>query len=331
MKTIISRLDQRQDAVHLRDLVGGALDDPQLQLAFPVDRTSNLFVDSRGDPVDPADTGSGRAATAVWRHGEIVACILHDAALETDPELVQAAGQAVVLALQGDRLAAELQSKTDELRASRARIVATAERERLRLERDLHDGAQQRLMSIQVKLALAQQQPPDDLAAKLEEIRVDAAAAVDELRALAHGIYPAILLERGLADAFRSLATSTAIPIRVIDRGVGRCPGPVEAAVYFCSLEAIQNAVKHAGSGARVTVTLGRHDGRIHFTVEDDGIGMEVLQSAGGVGLNSMRDRIGAVGGELDIGSAPGEGTTVSGRIPDHPPESLSTHRMDTA
>ncbi len=240
----------------------------------------------------------GRAVTALRRHDETVAYIVHDPALDTDPELVQAAGQAVVLALESGRLESELRSRTAELQSSRARIVETAERERLRLERDLHDGAQQRLMAIQIKLALAQDLPAGDgLAEQLQEVQADAAAAVEELRTLARGIYPSVLRERGVADALRSLAMTAPIPIQVIDGGLGRCSTPIEGAIYFCSVEAIQNAIKHAGPGARVTVDLGRREGDIHFTIADDGVGMGTRSSADGVGLTSMRDRIGAVGG----------------------------------
>ena len=326
LKRILSRLDRREDAAYLRDLVAQALDDPQLELAFEVDRGNAVFADAHGTAIDPTSAGAGRSATSLRHDGEIVAYILHDEALETDPELVQAAGQAVLLALENGRLAEELQSKTEELRASRARIVATVERERLRLERDLHDGAQQRLMSIQVKLALAQQQPADHIADRLEEISLDAAAAAEELRALAHGIYPTVLLERGLPDALRSFAATATIPVRVADCGIGRCPGTVESAVYFCALEAVQNTTKHAGAGARVSITLGRQNGEIQFAIADDGIGMNTAASADCVGLSSMRDRIGAVGGELEFVSS-GRGTAVIGRIPSSQAESRGTRK----
>jgi signal transduction histidine kinase len=329
LKTIIGRLERDEDAQHLRDLVAEALDDPQLELAFEVEPRSRYYIDCYGDPIDPTRTEVDQSATPLRRGGEIVAYIVHDAALETDPELVQAAGQSVLLALESGYLASELESKTAELQASRARIVAAAERERQRLERNLHDGAQQRLMTLQVKLMLAQEQAKEDgLAERLEEIRVDAAAAAEDLRALAHGIYPAVLVERGLPDAFRSLALSAAIPIHVTDEGIGRCPEATEAAIYFCSLEAIQNAAKHAGPGASVWVTVGRDRGAVHFTIADDGVGMERRASSDdGVGLASMQDRISAVGGGLAITSSAGGGTTVSGRVPDDRARSSSTER----
>jgi signal transduction histidine kinase len=205
----------------------------------------------------------------------------------------------------------------EELRASRARIVATAQTERLRLERDLHDGAQQRLLAIQIKLGLARERIGDgEIAAQLDEIADDSAAAAEELRALAHGIYPTLLRERGLTDALHALGSSSTPLVKIDDRGVGRSPEPVEAAVYFCVLEAIQNATKHAGPDARVTVTLGRHGTEIDLTVSDNGVGFRPDRDASGVGLLSMRDRISSLGGELEIRSEPGSGTRVHATVP---------------
>jgi signal transduction histidine kinase len=173
------------------------------------------------------------------------------------------------------------------------------------------------LMAIQIKLALARRSATDaELAGQLDELEADASAAVDELRALAHGIYPAVLRERGVADAFRAFAKAVPIPVRVVDEGVGRSASGVEAAIYYCTLEAIQNVVKHAGPGATVTLTLARPSGRIEFEVRDDGAGFESSAPVAGFGLVSMHDRIAAVGGELLVDSSPGRGTTVLGSIP---------------
>jgi signal transduction histidine kinase len=332
LKTIMRRLGQEQDAAHLRELVAEALDDPVLELEFEVSPGSGFFVDSHGHAFDEARAADdGRSTTALHRDGEIVGYIVHDPALDTDPELLEAAGQSVVLALESGRLESELQSRTTELQSSRARIVETADRERLRLERDLHDGAQQRLMAIQIKLAFAQDLPAgDDLVEQLQDVQADAAAAVEDLRTLARGIYPSVLRERGVADALRSLAMTAPIPIEVNDDGLGRCSAPIEVAIYFCSLEAIQNAIKHAGPGARVTVDLGRRGGKIDFMIADDGVGMGARSAPDGVGLTSMRDRIGAVGGRLEITSRPGQGTHVRGAIPDGAPVPASIEFEDT-
>jgi signal transduction histidine kinase len=324
LRTIMSGVGHGQDAAHLRTLVADVLDDPPLELAFGVD-PGGSFVDSRGARVDVGQPGPGRSATAFRQHGQVAGYILHDRALATDPELLQAAGQAVLLSLESGRLESELQSKIEALRRSRDRIVAAGETERRRIERDLHDGAQQRLMAIQVKLAMAADRSSDDeLAAQLEAIRLDVADAVEELRTLSHGIYPSILLERGVGDALRSIAMTAPLGIHVADDDVGRCSASVETAIYFCALEAIQNTIKHAGPGARVTVLLRRRGGEVEFGISDDGVGMDSGLPGDGVGVVSMQDRIGAVGGDLEIVSSPGRGTTVRGIVPDVGPRSAS-------
>ena len=202
----------------------------------------------------------------------------------------------------------------DELRGSRARIVEAGSRERLRLERDLHDGAQNRLVAIQIKLARAREQAGGDAAeAQLGEIIDDAQAAIEELRALAHGIYPRQLRESGLEGAVRSLAEAAAMPVDVIAENVGRHAPALEEAVFFCAREAIQNATKHAGPRAHVTLSLKRHDEGVEFEIADDGPGFNPREKSSGFGLTSMRDRIAAVGGELQIISAPGQGSRIRG------------------
>jgi signal transduction histidine kinase len=252
--------------------------------------------------------------------------LIYDSALDTDAEIVGGLAATSLMLLENTRLVAEL-------RNSQARTAESAQHERLRVERDLHDGAQQRLMAIQVKLRLAEQRVSDaEVSAQIEEIRAEAAEAVDELRALAHGIYPSALRDGGLADGLRSLAMRAPIPVSVNDEGIGRCPGAIEANVYFCALEAVQNASKHAGPGARVTVTLGRDTGGIRFEIADDGVGMDASAAGDCLGLVSMRDRIGAVGGELEISSSPGRGTIVGGTVPDRSggsPEVLGGDQLD--
>jgi signal transduction histidine kinase len=318
LKKIVGRLDGKADAVRLRAVVADALDDPTLELAFEVSRGSGFFVDSRGDPIDPTSPVPGRSATPLQRHSHTVAYILHDAALETDPELVTAAGQSVLVVLESGRLESELRSRTEELRRSSGRIVAAGEAERRKIERDLHDGAQQRLTAIQIKLALLRERSDAHaLAPELDEIGEDANAAVEDLRSLAHGIYPPALLERGLADGVRSLAKTLPVQIEVVDRGIERCSPSIEGTVYFCLLEAVQNAMKHAGSGVRITVTLDRIDDDILFEVADDGRGFVPEDASAGIGLTSMRDRAEAVGGEIEIMSSPDAGTRIRGIVPD--------------
>jgi signal transduction histidine kinase len=204
-----------------------------------------------------------------------------------------------------------------ELTESRARLVAAFDRERRKLERDLHDGVQQRLMGIRIKLRMTGERVEDtELAARLEAIGTDVDSVVEELRTLVCGIYPPVLSTYGLADALRSFAIRARIPIVVDDEGIGRCASPVEAAIYSCSTEAVQNVVEHRETGARVTITLGRDRRRLRFAIAGDGVGVETPGAAGGDRLTVMRDRIDAVGGLLEIASSPGQGTTVRGSVP---------------
>jgi signal transduction histidine kinase len=213
----------------------------------------------------------------------------------------------------------ELQRRAEELRASRARVVAAADAERRKIERNLHDGAQQHLVALAVTVRLAQQvaaSDPEQAQVLLDQLGHDLRDAVQELRDLAHGIYPPVLMDRGLVAALESAAGRAALPVAVVG-DVGRFPEEVEAAVYFCCLEALQNAAKHAGDSAQATVTIeGRPEG-LSFTVADDGAGFDPAGPAGrGHGFVNMSDRVGAIGGTLEVDSAPGRGTRVSGVVP---------------
>jgi len=214
----------------------------------------------------------------------------------------------------------ELQRRAEELRASRARVVAAADAERRKIERNLHDGAQQHLVALAVTVRLAQQvaaSDPEQARVLLEQLGHDLQDAVQELRDLAHGIYPPVLMDRGLVAALESAAGRAALPVAVVGSDAGRFPQEVEAAVYFCCLEALQNAAKHAGEGARATVTIERRDEGLSFTIADDGIGFDPEGPAGrGHGFVNMGDRVGAIGGTLEVDSAPGRGTRVSGVVP---------------
>jgi PAS domain S-box-containing protein len=205
----------------------------------------------------------------------------------------------------------------EELRGSRTRIVEAGARERLRLERDLHDGAQNRLVAIQLKLARTREEAgADAVVTSLDEIIDDAQAAIDELRALGHGIYPTELRELGLEEALRAFAEAAPIRVRVNTGGVGRHAPAVEEAVFYCAREALQNATKHGGPRAYVTVSVERHAEGVEFEVADDGPGFDPHEQSSGFGLTSMRDRIAAVGGELKIISAPGRGSRIRGIVP---------------
>jgi signal transduction histidine kinase len=206
-----------------------------------------------------------------------------------------------------------------ELRASRRRIVLSVEDERRRLERDLHDGAQQRLIALRIQLGLAAElvvQEPQAGSRLLNELACEAQGALDELRDLAHGIYPQVLVKDGLEAAVKELATDTPAPTRLDLPGIARHDPEIEAAVYFTCMEALQNAVKHAGSGATVTIQLRERRGGLYFEVRDTGRGLDAREERISGGIVNMRDRIGAAGGTIEILSRPRRGTTVMGSVP---------------
>jgi signal transduction histidine kinase len=213
----------------------------------------------------------------------------------------------------------EVQRQADELRASRVRIVEAGDAQRRAIERDLHDGAQQHLVALAVNVRLARQlaeSDPDTAKQMLDQIGSDLQDAVQELRNLAHGIYPPLLMDRGLPDALNAAAGRAALPTMVEATGIGRYPQGVEAAVYFCCLEALQNAGKHAGEGSTITITLREEEQALLFEIADDGAGFDPKVAELGHGFVNMRDRVGAFGGSVSVDSAPGRGTRITGRIP---------------
>ena len=223
---------------------------------------------------------------------------------------------AAALALENARLESELRATTDELRRSRVRIVTAAAAERHRLERELHDGAQNRLVALQIRLGVAQEQAEaPDVARLLSELGDQAEAVGEELRRIARGIYPALLATYGLAEALTAEARLSGVAVQILASRVGSSTPEMELAVYLCCLEAIQNAAKHAGRDARVTVRLRCDQDELTFSVEDDGCGFEPA-SAQGSGLAGMEDRIVPLGGRLEVSSALGHGTTVAGAVP---------------
>ncbi len=213
---------------------------------------------------------------------------------------------------------ADLRFQIEELRASRARLVAAADAERRRIERDLHDGAQQHLVALAINLQLAQQLVDGDpvgAKALLEEIGRDVREALETVRDLAQRIYPPLLLDRGLAEALRAAASGVAVRTQVATDGLDRYPPEIEATVYFCCLEGLRNADRHAGDGALATIRVWHDDGMLHFEVGDDGVGFEDGERTG-TGLTSMSDWLGALDGRLAISSEPRRGTRIHGTIP---------------
>jgi signal transduction histidine kinase len=233
-----------------------------------------------------------------------------------DALLQQVASQAG-LVLRNVRLTAQLRARLDELQASRRRLVAAQDAERQKIERNLHDGAQQQLVALTIQLGLLEQSADDPGSVRdlTGQLRAGLQAAVSELRDLAHGIYPPLLADQGLAAALRSRAGKVPLPVVVEADQVGRFPRETESAVYFCTLEALQNVSKYAGAAA-ATVRLAYSDGSLEFTVTDDGAGFDAATVPRGSGLQGMADRLASLGGTLHLGSRPGHGTIVTGRIP---------------
>lgn len=308
------------DGSWLRHAFARAFDDPRVDVAFPAGSDgARRWANASGHAVELPRAGSGRAVTLIDDGRGPVAAVIHDEALTSQPLLLEAGAAIAATALDRQRLSEEVGSATRELRRSRARIAAGAERERRRLERDLHDGAQQRLVALRIELELAEElvrRDPEGGAARLHELEQEVDDAIDELRALAHGVYPPLLADRGLADALRDATRRSPVRVEVVARGVGRHPAEIESAVYFCVLEACQNALKHADGVHRIGVELRQVPGQLRFSVRDDGAGFDGPAPAGGNGMANMRDRVAAVGGELELSSTRHVGTVLRGRVP---------------
>jgi signal transduction histidine kinase len=245
---------------------------------------------------------------------------------ELDERVLAEFARQVGLALHNVRLDSQLQAsldevkrRTEEVTASRARVVSAADAERRRIERDLHDGAQQQLVALCANLRLARElagSDPAQATALLEELGNDIEAALEELRELAHGIYPPLLADRGLPEALSAIGRRAPVHTRLEAVGIGRYPPQVESTVYFCCLEALQNVGKHAGKAGSATVRVWEKEGGLLFEVSDDGAGFDPSAVARGAGLTNMTDRLGAIGGTLRIESDPGRGTRIAGAIP---------------
>jgi signal transduction histidine kinase len=310
------RLVGRPSVAAVEQLVRNVLDDPLARLVFWLPRREH-FVDRHGNLVvlNPEDAGK------TWRafgHGESrVLAIVHDPILGEDPELVDAVGVTALLTLENRRLEQDLLDSVGALRASQRRLVAAASSERRKIERDLHDGVQQKLVALRIHLELALELAPEEtsLRSSLARLGTEFDEALDELRSVAHGIYPPVLAEGGLVAALHDAARRSTVPVTTEIDDVGRFSEDCEAAIYYCALEALQNIAKHAGDDAAATLQLWRDRRVVHFCVSDDGVGFSQQSTAGGAGLTNMADRIGAVGGTLAVRSTPGKGTTVEIRF----------------
>jgi signal transduction histidine kinase len=298
----------------VRELLAESLGDHSVAIAYWLpDR--EIFVDETGRRVELPHPASGRTWTTVERDGRPVAAIVHDAALDTTSELVQAAAAASSLAIDNERLKADLRARLEELRDSRLRIVEATDAARRRIERDLHDGAQQQLVALALELRLLRARVSDqpEVVAMVESLSERLASALAELRELARGIHPSILSEQGLAPAIDALAARAPLEVKAEVTVTERLSEPVEAAAYFVVAEALTNVVKYARAGG-VDVAVRCDDGTVLVDVADDGVGG--VDVAAGSGLRGLQDRLAAVDGELHIDSPPGGGTRLHARIP---------------
>jgi signal transduction histidine kinase len=313
---LVERLQHRPARGELRSALAAALDDPTVQVAFWLPE-SERFVDEDGHEVALPDAGDPeRAWTEVDLDGERVAAIVHDASLREQPELLAAAGSAAAIALDNARLDAALRARIEELRESRARVVQAADDARRRIERNLHDGAQQQLVALSMTLGLGSsmlERDPAQAKALFDQARKELDAAIEQLVDLARGIHPTVLADRGLPAAIDSLARRSRVPVEVHTEVDRRLPEQVEIAAYFIVSEALTNVAKYARA-SRATVDLRLKGDALVVKISDDGTGG--ADPKGGSGLRGLDDRVAALEGRLTVHSPVGEGTTITAELP---------------
>jgi signal transduction histidine kinase len=298
----------------LRDALARALRDPSLRLAYWLPQFRS-WADLDGRAMELPNSDSGRATTLIDRDGERVAALLHDPALRDERELLDAVGAAAAIALENGRLHAELRARLEELKGSRARIVDAGQNERRRLERNLHDGAQQRLVALSLELSLLEEQlgADRDASARLGQARREIATSLEELRDVARGIHPAVVSGHGLAVALEQLAARAPVPVELNVELAGRLPERLEVAAFYLVSESLANVGKHANATS-ATVEVARTNGQVVVEVIDDGIGGAGTER--GSGLRGLADRVEALEGRLRIWSPKGGGTRLRAEIP---------------
>jgi signal transduction histidine kinase len=298
----------------LRDALARALRDPSLTLAYWVPEYGS-YAGSDGRAVEVPDSDGRRAVRLIERYGVPVAALVHDPALRDERELLDAVTAAAGIAIEKSQLSVELRARVEELRGSRARIVEAGQRERQRLERNLHDSAQHRLTALSLQLSLLQEQLAGDRSAavQLERARREIDTSLEELREIAHGIHPAVVSGHGLAVALEQLAARAPVPVRLGVEIEGRLPEEVEVAAYYVISESLANIGKHA-QAASAAVEVARGNGQVSVEVVDDGIGG--ADTEGGSGLRGLADRVEALGGQFHVWSPCGGGTRVKAEIP---------------
>jgi signal transduction histidine kinase len=299
---------------HLRDALARALRDPLLTVAYWLPKFDS-WADARGRRVLLPEAGAPTATTMIYGDGAPVAALVHDAALLDEPELLDAVTAAAGIALENARLQAELNARLIELRGSRGRVIEAGHKERQRLERNLHDGAQQRLVALSLHLGMLENQLSEDADASgaLSHARREIAASLGELRDVARGIHPAVLTAHGLAVALESLAAGASVPVRLTVELKGRLPEALEVAAYFLICESLANIGKHARAQT-ATIDVARANGEVVVEVADDGVGGADTER--GTGLRGIADRIEALDGRLRVWTPVGGGTRVRAEIP---------------
>jgi signal transduction histidine kinase len=323
MQDLAARLPGHAQPDQLRVALAEAFDDSSIEIVVWLGEDGDgHWADARGHPFVPPPAGSRRWMTEVVDDGARVAAIVHDVGLRHDDAFVATATSYALMTLDNQRLSAQTRGLLREVSESRARIQATADDERRRIERDLHDGAQQRLVALRIKLELVAEEADVEDPARADTLRrlgTEVEDAIDEVRSLARGIYPSALADRGLVEALRSAALRCPLPATVLAAGVGRYSREIETTAYFCSLEALQNAAKHAHRASAVVIELS-DTGPLRVEVHDDGAGFDPDTVVPGAGFVNMRDRLSAVAGGLATLSSPGKGTRIVITIPPEGP-----------
>ena len=297
----------------LREALARALKDPSLTLAYWLP-DFHTYVDLDGNPMELPQDGE-RTATVLERNGVPFAALIHDQALDDEPELLESVGAAAGISLENGRLQAELRARLVELKGSRIRVIEAGQKERQRLERNLHDGAQQRLIALSLQLSLLEQrlEAEPEIRAELDQARHEIALSLEELRDVARGIHPAVLTGHGLKVALESLAARAPFPVRLTVDLDQRLPERVEVAAYYVVSESLTNIGKHADA-RDASIWVARTDSRLVVEVVDDGIGG--ADTEGGSGIRGLADRVEALGGRLRIWTPRGGGTRVEAEIP---------------
>jgi len=298
----------------LRDALAHALHDRSLEIAFWLPEYGG-WADVEGREVELPGQGEVRATTLIEREGMPVAALLHDPALLDEPALLASVRAAAAMSLENARLHSELRARLEEMRGSRARIVAAAQQERRRMERNLHDGAQQRLVALSLQLSLLERQLQGDPAAQeqVDDARREIAASLAELRDLARGLHPAAVSDHGLDIALEQVLARAPVPVTLSIETEGRLPEPVEVAAFYVVSESLANVGKYA-QATSASVDVSRKDGRVVIEVTDDGCGG--ADEARGSGIRGLADRVEALGGHLRVWSPVGGGTRVQAEIP---------------